>query len=94
MSLGEGFSFTRWLHNPIGAVTAANTGNMRNFLLCERKRCGIKNFWKVKDKAIQQLLQNNLASQIPAYTGAFAQLVFFNFSMKLKIKECKGKNPI
>lgn len=44
MSLGEGFSFTGGLHNPIGAVTAADTGNTLNFLLCGRKHCGIKNF--------------------------------------------------
>lgn len=71
---------------------SSDWSNMLNFLLCGRKHCGIKNFWKVKDKAIQQLFQNNLAAQIPAYIGAFAQLTFFNFSIKLK--ECKGENPV
>ena len=45
----------------------------------------------VKEKAIQQLLQNHLTAQIPAYTGAFAQLLFFNFSLKMKLKESKVK---
>lgn len=46
-------------------------------------------FWKVKEKAIQQLLQNHLAAQIPAYTGAFAQPLFFDLSLKMKLKESK-----
>lgn len=85
MNLGEGFSLTRGLHNSTGAVAAEDTGNMFNFSLNGWKHCGIKNFWKVKEKAIEQLLQNHLAAQKPAYTGVFAQL----FSLKMKLKDSK-----
>lgn len=85
MNLGEGFSHTKGLHDSTGAVAAEDTGNMFNFSLNGWKHCGIKNFWKVREKAIEQLLQNHLAAQKLAYTGAFAQL----FSLKMKLKDSK-----
>lgn len=42
---------------------------------------------------MQQLLQNHLAAQIPAYPGAFAQLLLFNFSLKIKERKVE-KNTV
>lgn len=57
-----------------------------NFLFCWWEYCGIRNSWKVKETAIQQLLWNHLPTSL--YTQGHL-LSFCSLTSKMKLKERK-----
>lgn len=89
---------TRGSCNTVGAVTAVVHG--KTFCCCccclpgGQKHCGVKNFWRAKEKEIHQVLENRLSASVPTYSWAFVQHLFFKFSLNMKLKERKVTKQI